>query len=187
MADLPSVPPRFREFYEWIGHCITAWSSVDVRLFEITHLVMECGYEHVAIVYYRTPSLEAGISLANEIVRSSLPPREPPNGGHVHPLVKEWDAIIKDIRELMPQRNIIAHSPVREHRRTTFGNVASEAEFGQIEEVWIESYPVHHEMARPETKERSMKRDDLPVHYRAVNTLCERLKTFQTKIRKARP
>jgi hypothetical protein len=59
MADLPTVPQSFHEFYEWIGHCITQWSAVENELFRICFFVINCNYGSAAIIYYRTPAIEA--------------------------------------------------------------------------------------------------------------------------------
>jgi len=56
------------EFHMWVGYCITAWAEVDDVLFCIFR---DCvgPSEQCAIIYYKTPGLEARFSLIDEIVR----------------------------------------------------------------------------------------------------------------------
>ena len=58
-----------------------------------------------AIIYYKTPGLEARFSLTDEIVRSVLPKKRP--GGHDHPSVKVWDNAIKVRHDLLSMRRRI--------------------------------------------------------------------------------
>jgi hypothetical protein len=57
-----------------VGYCIAAWADVDEQLFRI---FQDCvgPLEQSAIIYYKTPGLDARFTLTNEIVRSILPKR----------------------------------------------------------------------------------------------------------------
>ncbi len=83
------------KFHEMMGYCIAVWADVDDTLFRIfQHCVgapLQC-----AIIYYKTPGLEARFSLTDEIVRSVLPKKKP--GEHDHAYVKRWDKAIKETR-----------------------------------------------------------------------------------------
>jgi hypothetical protein len=52
----PSYPPA--EFYEWVGKCIKEWAVIEALLYEICATVLKADPKHLAIIYYRTPSLE---------------------------------------------------------------------------------------------------------------------------------
>jgi hypothetical protein len=175
MADLPTVPPRFHEFYEWIGHCITQWSSVENELFWICFSVLDCTYGRAAIVYYRTPTIEARISLADELVRSLLPERERENGGHDHPLVKEWSGIVSDLRVIIPQRNLLAHSPVEACQVSHVWPFRSEDE-----PIVRTSFP--EQVRRPNSKKRTLKMQEFAAHYDAVTAASIKLKAFREKM-----
>jgi hypothetical protein len=69
------------EFYIMIGQCIAAWAQVDDELFRIFRSCLG-PYEQSAIIYYRTPGLDARFGLTDEIVRSVLPERPNPALGH---------------------------------------------------------------------------------------------------------
>jgi hypothetical protein len=171
MADLPTVPPRFHEFYEWIGHCITQWSAVEKELFRICFSVINCNYGTAAIIYYRTPTIEARISLADELVKFLLPERERENGGHDHPLVKEWAGIVTELRAIIPQRNLLAHSPVEACR-------TSVRPFRSDDETIVRMS--YHEQVR--RKERTMKMPELAAHYDAVIAASTKLEAFREKL-----
>ena len=54
------------EFFTWLGKCITAWAQVEEHLFEICVHSLGATRHRVAIVYYRTPTLDARLQLTNE-------------------------------------------------------------------------------------------------------------------------
>jgi hypothetical protein len=101
-------------FFTWVGKCITSWSRVEDHLFEICHKVLGCTKRRAAIVYYRTPTIDARLSLTDELLLSLLPKKDPPIGGHDHADVRAWNDIRKSIIALLPDRNRIAHHPVQE-------------------------------------------------------------------------
>src|ERR1700731_2781989 len=105
--------PHFQEFFQRVGQCITQWSEIENELFRLCHLSLRCTLRRAAIVYYRTPSIEGRIALTDELIKSFLPQRDKKAGSHDHPSVKEWKDIISEIRSLLPQRNMIAHSPIQ--------------------------------------------------------------------------
>ena len=168
MADLPTMPPRFHEFYEWIGHCITQWSAVENELFRICFYVLDCTYGRAAIVYYRTPTIEARIGLADELVKNLMPERGRESGGHDHPLVKEWSSIVSNLRGLLPQRNLLAHSPVEECHT-------------DHEPIVRTGY--HEQIRKPNSKEQTQKNQELAAHYDAVTAASTKLKVFYEKLR----
>ena len=78
------------KFHMMLGYCISAWAEVDDLLFRIFR---DCvgPYEQCAIIYYKTPGLEARFSLTDEIVKSVLPKKLP--GEHDHPSVQAWNRL----------------------------------------------------------------------------------------------
>jgi hypothetical protein len=79
---MPKTDPERDEFYMWIGHCISAWAKVEERLFKICWHSLRAPKTQAAIVYFRTPSLDARLSLVDELVKSALPKPERRDGGH---------------------------------------------------------------------------------------------------------
>ena len=82
------------DFHMMIGYCVAEWAKVDDELFRIFR---DCvgPYEQSAIIYYRTPTLNARLGLTDEIVQSVLPKRKKKSGGHYHPSVKAWKVAIE--------------------------------------------------------------------------------------------
>jgi hypothetical protein len=101
-----------RDFLMWVGYCITTWAEVEEQLFQICWKCLHCPKEQAAIVYYRTPSLDARVSLTDELVKYILPKPERRSGGHDHVSVKAWKQIERKFRSLLPTRNRIAHHPL---------------------------------------------------------------------------
>jgi hypothetical protein len=86
--------------------------GVDDELFRIFR---DCvgPYEQSAIIYYRTPTLNARLGLTEEIVQSVLPKRPKKSGGHYHPSVKAWNrGFLQPIGNPSPNRaSTNFHSP----------------------------------------------------------------------------
>ena len=61
-------------------------------------------------MYYRTPTLDARLSLASDLIRSVIP-RPSRAGEHPHADQKTWNDIDKEFRDLLSVRNRIAHEP----------------------------------------------------------------------------
>jgi hypothetical protein len=105
---------RSDEFYKWVGHSITAWAKVETWLFQLCWRSIgssEASKERAAIVYFRTPALEARINLVDELVKTVLPRPERKDGGHPHPDVKEWNKLKQKSEKNLSTRRRIAHHP----------------------------------------------------------------------------
>jgi hypothetical protein len=95
----------------YVGYCITTWADVEENLFHILWKCLQCPIEQAAIVYYRTPTLDARLSLTDELVKHILPKPDRKSGGHPHPDVKQWNGIEAKFRQLLAVRRRIAHHP----------------------------------------------------------------------------
>jgi hypothetical protein len=62
--------------------CIKQWELVEIHLFKICELILGANRKHLAIIYYRTPTLDSRLSLTNDLVESMFPKRP---GEHDHP------------------------------------------------------------------------------------------------------
>jgi hypothetical protein len=108
---LKTIQAKADEFYMFIGQCINDWANIDEILFQIFHHCVGPRLQS-AIIYYRTPGLDARLSLTDEIVRSVLPKKKRPNGGHSHEAVRAWGAAQKGFKEALSIRRRIAHQPM---------------------------------------------------------------------------
>src|SRR5215469_12623611 len=92
------------EFMLMLGNCVTEWSNVEHWLFNICLRCLGCHPVKAAIVYYRTPNIEARLSLTDELVQATLPRPERKSGGHPHADLKLWREIEAEFRVLLPIR-----------------------------------------------------------------------------------
>jgi hypothetical protein len=106
--DLPTEEET--RFYAALGRAITAWADIEEVLFAITLFILGCTRERAAIVFYRTPSVDARISLTNDLVCSFFPKHEP--GEQPDPGTKRWREIQAELRDNLPTRNRLAHHSV---------------------------------------------------------------------------
>jgi hypothetical protein len=181
------------EFLMWIGLCITAWAKVEEYLFAVCEECLGTRTDRAAIVYYRTPTIDARIKLIDELVRTRLPTRERKSGGHDHPDLKEWDDLRKDTLALLSTRRRIAHHPVKARTEMEQAMIVTEAgealvtEAGEAlvalkEKTWLEIYSSEAERLRPGTGEVSpLKFDHLVQHCSSVQEIARRTAEFLRK------
>ena len=162
-------------FYKTLGLCIAEWARVDDALFRIFR---DClgPHEQSAIIYYRSPSLDARFGLTNEIVRSVLPKRQRKSGGHDHPAVKAWVAAHAGYKDLLAVRRRVAHHPVG---MMVQGMGALGLLVGEPPDAWFVIDVGQHERARvKESNLKAMTISDLHRHQVAVANLRDRLHGF---------
>ncbi len=98
---------RHHAFYYWIGRCITDFASIEEILFDICSIVLNTRSTQIAsIVFYRTPSIDSRTTLVDELLSAMYPTM---SGKHSNEIIKSWDAVRKEIVELVPYRNAMAH------------------------------------------------------------------------------
>jgi hypothetical protein len=110
--EIQTLTAQQREFYQLVGHCIKAWASIEDQLFAACDLILKTNPRLVAIIFYRTPTIDTRLQLTSELLQCVLPQREKAGSGRDHPIVAQWKQFEKEIRELLPIRNLLAHSPV---------------------------------------------------------------------------
>jgi hypothetical protein len=101
-----------------IGLCITEWSTVDFKLLRLTCDALGTGSQRAAIVYLSTGMISKRIELVSELVETILleinRDDEDNNSKNTNKkerpiLLQEWDSIIKELRDIVPFRNKLAH------------------------------------------------------------------------------
>ncbi len=176
-----SDDPERNEFYRWIGHCITAWADLEDRLFEILWRVLSCPQVRAAIVYYKTPSLEARLTLTDELVRSTLPKTK--SGDQPHADLKAWNSIRVDIGNELSVRRRIAHQPVRTGKVTIpisdkEGFPSDLLEFSYYEIYVSENEALRGKPADPDT----LTIHEIMNHEETVKSLAARLRAFNIDV-----
>lgn len=176
-AEPPKSPYQAlgERFHLMMGECVAAWANVDTQLFRIFHECMRAPLEQCAIVYYRTPGLDARFGLVTELVQSVLPKRPRKSGGQDHPDVKAWKTAIAGYQKLLSVRRRVAHHPVAIRREPhRIGQ-----RIGADLPSWFEIYVGEHERLREKDADLpALKADDLWEHVIAVSGLTRRLHLF---------
>lgn len=179
------------EFHSMVGVCITEWANVDNELFRIFQKCVG-PYDQCAIIYYRTPGLDARLNLTDEIVLSVLPPKDRESGGHDHPDVKAWKTAREGFTQLLSIRRRIAHHPVQIRTESVAsGSVLGAGVVGQIvfgqpstpPPSWFELYESAHEGRRGRGGPKPpLRLEDLAEHLTEVVHLRDRLYLFYYEV-----
>jgi hypothetical protein len=111
VGDVASFMEEKKQLLLGIGLCITEWSMVDFQLLRLTCDALGTGSRRSAIVYLSTGMLSKRIELVSELVECVLltPIADSTNKKNRPVVLKEWDSIVKEIREIVPFRNHLAH------------------------------------------------------------------------------
>jgi hypothetical protein len=174
------------EFHMYVGFCITAWAKVEEHLFDTCQSVLNTSRKNAAIIYYKTPSINARISLIDELVRAALPP--PRNGEQHHPDLIRWKDINKGLTDLLKVRRQIAHQPVQVKYRIRSDNPAyADAPPGTpipFEHVQlIPSFQlfmsVDEQLRGKSDGAKPLKTDDLSIHATQVTLLAGQIHDFR--------
>jgi hypothetical protein len=158
----PDIEPIDR-FYLLVGKCIKAWATVEGQLYDICAALLKSDAALVSVVFYRTPAIGARIDLVNDLLVVRFPKTKIDNQWLDPTVIKEWKAIKKQINDLLPQRNSLAHHPTK----VIFSNTEpSKWEFI----VSIESSPSAEELLRGRPLER-VTQTQLQPHLDQVNAI----------------
>jgi hypothetical protein len=174
------------KFHMMVGYCIATWADVDDGLFRIfRHCVGPI--QQSAIIYYKTPGLEARFTLTDEIVRSVLPKPKKKSGGHDHPSVAAWTKTIKGYGDLLSIRRRIAHHPIAIRTDPNlYTSLFNQLQFGKVTMgssvpplSWFEIYVTQHEKLRANSADLAgLRIEDLQSHLEKVGALGSRLLSF---------
>lgn len=95
-----------------VGRAITEWADVQEHLYAIVLQILRCEPRHASIIFFRTPSIEARITLADDLLKTVFPQTSENPGTKSHSGYATWTGIQADLRREMPIRNSLAHHPV---------------------------------------------------------------------------
>lgn len=178
---------RRDEFYKWIGLCIKEWASIEDKLFELCMFALKAPEKQTAIVYYRTPTIDSRLKLTDELLRTVLPQREKKDGGHDHPDVTRWVDVMNAINDLLPTRNLLAHSPVRESVFMWVRMTKEQPPIVERDDSWLEVAVSANEEMRGRKHSAPIKSEALPAHFREIEAALNTLIAFSDYIRKVPP
>jgi hypothetical protein len=155
-----------------IGRAITEWAEIQDELFHIVHRILECRSEHAAIVFFRTPTFEGRLSLAEELLKTVFPQTADKPGSHDHPGFVVWMDIAKAIRAEIPIRNRLAHQPVRLH----LGDDRKDELAGAFHATTT-SYPEH---LKKKGMDEPLTTKDIRAHIGRISDFATRLLAFRS-------
>lgn len=171
------------KFHLALGYCVAKWAEIEDQLFRLCWTALRSPIKQAAIIYYRTPSIDARLTLATELV-SSLYPRKV-SGEHDSEDMKRWRSLEADIRELLRIRNRLAHHPVAGYLLHDGEYV--EGEFSYREEyfsdpnvsAYFQSDVGYYESLRGRhDRVSALKYDDLDAYYSKLADIVRRLNLF---------
>ena len=82
-------------------------------MFEICDWALNTERSVAAIVFFRTPSIDARLTLVSDLLKRTLPAEKRDPKIHKHPTNLEiWTKLEKRIRSHLEFRNMLAHQPV---------------------------------------------------------------------------
>jgi hypothetical protein len=170
-----SINELGNEFYSLMGNAISQWAIVEQYLFKVCRSALGCTTKRAAIVYHRTPTMESRRLLVDELLKTRLPEKKPPSGGHDHPDTLEWKAICSDMESLLPIRNRIAHQPMGP--RVEWEEEDGGEKVGK-RDLWFEISMSDHELSRKEQAPLALDLEALRQHIQDVWDLKEQLAAF---------
>jgi hypothetical protein len=162
------------EFYTLEGQCISEWAATDEVLFFLCCRVLRCETELVAILYYKTPTLDSRLSLASDLVRSIIP-KPSRSGEHQHADWKIWAEIENDFRRLLKIRNRIAHEPVWPTFRAEHNEGIKR---GEVFISGFELYANRWDRSRSRGDKPALRIADLRSHLEKAAAIGNRIKSF---------
>jgi len=175
MGTPDTITELATEFFAALGQAITEWAYVEEELFHICASVLKTRQDHAAIVYYRTPSLDARLTLTNDLASSILPKKEKA-GAHTPKISQRWNEIIKDIRNIISVRNQLAHSPTAPIVNASQSGTGS-ARF----DFSYTSYVSATEKLRGRSTKADLSLKDVLVHTKDVSQIINRLRNFRER------
>jgi hypothetical protein len=174
MASSDTIAEKATEFYSLVGAAVTDWARIDQELFRICADILKAYEQHSAIVYYRTPTLSARLTLVDELIHTIFPKSSKKSGAHISQSEEMWTKLRTDIKDELSVRNQLAHSPSGLMIESPGEPVVP------ITDVWFASYMSATEKLRGKLDTRKeLKVDDVKNHLEKVKDLFLRLRNFR--------
>jgi hypothetical protein len=180
MAETDSRNDISDEFHMWLGYCIAKWADIEEHLFHICHDALKSPITQSVIVYYKTPTVAARLTLVGELVLSILPAQPAKSADRKTSAVTEWNEIAKTMNDLLRIRGRLAHHPI-----TTHGQVYVISEdstgFGELRDgrFAISHYSDTERLRPRERKKPALGLNALKQHFREAEHLAKALRKFR--------
>jgi hypothetical protein len=167
-----SGSPESNEFYKWIGICIKEWANIEAALYNLCGIVLrKASPEQVAVIFGRTPTIDARLSLTSDLLVTVLQAESPESA--------EWKQLLKELRDLLSTRNLLAHAPVEKSQ----GIAWIETEEGEeLRTSWLSVSTSEADLLRGRAL-NSVSDEQLRHHSEAVHMSWINLLRFASNVR----
>lgn len=103
---------RSRDYFlRLVGDCITRWAFTDRSLFFLFYTALELDPKSAGIIYYRLTTISSKLQLTDSAVKLVATPET----------LEKWNIRKKEMKALIPIRNVIAHHPMLATTDSTTG------------------------------------------------------------------
>lgn len=163
-------------FHKALGYCIAKWADIEDQLFRLCWTALRAPPEQSSIVYYRTPSVDARLTLITELIGTVFP-KDEEHADLKHEAINSWGELAKDIRSLLKTRNRLAHHPVNGrpfHYAIDDGDEISTPEMATI----FHSYVGQYERWRGKKADAGISYADLDRYYPKLCDIQRRLDRY---------
>ena len=162
------------EFYLWVGKCIKQWGSIETMLFDVFDNVLQTDRNVAAAVYFQLNTIDQQISLVSHLMYARFLPDGLKSGEHAPQVIKNWEKMELKLRDHLPFRNFIAHSPVS---ITHAGRIAEDG--SRYSEIYFEVWRNRDDAKRPRKKNPKLMKVDvaaMKAEYEAILPYWRELK-----------
>ena len=179
MTKLREELRESESFLANVGRCITSWAQIEEKLFDLCVIALKAPKKQTAIVYYKTPTIDSRLALVDELITAALPKKK--SGDHSTGAERLWDGITTEFRKLLPERNALAHFPLK-----TVWSIYALMDPSRDDARKLSMRPHRNERLRgKEHKVQRMDAEHLPVHLERVKDLESQMFQFKSILRYA--
>jgi hypothetical protein len=94
---------RSRDYFlRLVGDCITRWAFTDRSLFDLFRAALNLDLKAAGVIYYRLHTLNSKLQLTESTIKLVALPKT----------LEQWKTCKKEMDDLLPIRNVIAHHPM---------------------------------------------------------------------------
>lgn len=144
------------------------------HLFDLCHIYSGSSRTVAAVIYGRTPTLEARITLISDLIETAYPKKP---GEHDHPNLVTWNKIKTESKRLIPTRNVIVHAPAAMQAKLNL-EVLPDLQV----DTWVELYAAEHDKLRGKGT-GPLKMEQVKQHRADATDLAKRVSSFVNFLR----
>jgi hypothetical protein len=173
-------------FYEAVGRCIKIWAGVESYLFDICVEVLGAPPDVAGVVFFRTPTIDAKLTLVSDLFLTRFLPNGLGSGEHPPKILSDWESIATDLQGRLSARNLAAHSPVSYTHTGEIEKLSGEwvhHYIWQIREHSADASRPKKGKVRRETKRREVDADALFAHVEEIRLIISQMRALLAALR----